>query len=110
MVIAEAMQHALPIVMYELPYLELVRSGRGIIPVRQGDICGAAEALAEVLCDAGKRNRLSLEALENIREFEHWDIDASWKDVLENGGRQPTKHDTALLPMLLREMSNWHND
>ena len=109
MVIAEAMQHALPIVMYELPYLELVRSGRGIIPVRQGDIRGAAEALAEVLCDAGKRNRLSLEALENIREFEHWDIDASWKDVLENGGRQPMKQDTVLLPMLLREMSNWQN-
>lgn len=110
MVIAEAMQHALPIVMYELPYLELVRSGRGVIPVRQGDIRGAAKALAEVLYDAEKRNRLSIEALENIREFERWDIDASWKDVLENGGRQPTKQDTVLLPMLLREMSNWQND
>ena len=78
--------------------------------MRQGDVRSAAEALVEVLYDAEKRNRLSFEALENIREFEGWDIDASWKDVLENGGRQPTKHDTALLPMLLREMSNWHND
>ncbi|WP_196243087.1 glycosyltransferase [Selenomonas ruminantium] len=110
MVVAEAMQHALPIVMYDLPYLELVRSGRGVISVKQGDICGAAEALTKVLCDEDVRKRLSLEALENIREFEHWNIDELWKDMLENGGGQNMNQDTGLMPTLLRELCDWENN
>ena len=110
MVVAEAMQHAVPIIMYELPYLELVRSGRGVISVKQGDIRGAADALTRVLCDGGLRERLSFEALENIREFEHRNIDELWKDVLENGGEQNKNRDTILMSLLLREISDWKND
>lgn len=69
MVLAEALSYGLPVVMYELPYLELRRECRGIECVPMRDIKQAAEKIVWLLQDEQAWLEHSKEAGDSIREF-----------------------------------------
>ena len=81
--IAESKLYSLPLVCYEMPYLELLRDGRGFISVRQGDAIGAAAALVEILNDDRLRVRLSKEARESVEPFLEYDFAGAWKMIFD---------------------------
>ena len=81
MTIAESKRYGTPLVLYELPYLELLRDGRGYIAVPQHGHREAAEALLSVLRDREWRNKLSQEAKESLADFSQMDIMAAWEKV-----------------------------
>lgn len=47
--LCEAMSHSLPVVTYDMPWLTLVRDGRGIVTVPQGDYKLMAQKVIEIL-------------------------------------------------------------
>lgn len=81
MVLAEAMSCSLPVVMYDLPYLEIVRNGGGIISVPQRDTGSAAQAIVDILLDVDLREKLAHEARENIEHFINFDLAGAWRKV-----------------------------
>lgn len=83
MVIAEGKIHALPLVTYDMPWLELLKDGKGHISVRQHDIEGAADAVLMILNDSILHQRLSYEARESIQPFLEYDLAGAWKEILE---------------------------
>lgn len=83
MTIAESKRYGTPLVMYELPYLELLQDGKGYISVPQRDKKAAAKALVQVLKNESLRNRLSKEAKASLAEFLQIDFMAKWEEVLK---------------------------
>lgn len=65
----EAGAARIPIVGYDLPYIETVKGNLGFVPVKMGDIDAAAEAICrlftneDALAEAGFANRLTFERL-----------------------------------------------
>ena len=83
MVLVESKLHGVPTVMYELPYLELVRDMRGILAVPQQDKTAAAQALISVLEDKKLRHRMSIDAKRSIHRFVIYDIKMAWCKVFD---------------------------
>lgn len=81
MTLAEAKFHGLPIVMYDLPYLELVKDGKGVITVEQGNTEAFAREVTALLKDTDKRNTLAKEAKESAEFFGRYDIVGAWEKV-----------------------------
>ena len=94
-VVAEGKMNSLPLVCYELPYLEFFRRGKGYISVRQYDRHGAAMAIVKILTDDDLRSKMSVEARESIQQFIDFDITGAWQKVfndIEAGIRHDEKN------------------
>lgn len=83
-VIMESKMHGIPLVMYELPWLELLKDGRGYIAVAQRDTVAAAEALIQVLTNKCLMKKLSEEARESIKEFTSHDVYSDWRNIFND--------------------------
>lgn len=81
MTVAESKRYGTPLVMYELPYIELLRDGCGYIAVPQYDQRGAADALVRVLSDRVLRDRLSNEAKASLKAFSKINLMKAWEKV-----------------------------
>lgn len=84
MVLAEAKAHALPIVMYDLNYLEMVRDGRGIVTVPFGDITSLSTEICKILSDSDLRCKMGEEARQSAEDFAAFDLSAAWKEVFDS--------------------------
>lgn len=94
-IVIEDKLYQLPLVCYELPYLEFFRDGKGYISVRQYDRQAAAMAIVKILTDDDLRCKLSVEARESIQQFIDYDIAGAWKQVfgdIEAGIRHNEKN------------------
>lgn len=87
MVIAEGKMHKLPLVTYAMPWLELLKDGKGHISVCQHDKEGAADAVLAILNDRELHQRLSHEARESIQPFLEYDLAGAWEELLESPQR-----------------------
>lgn len=81
MSVAESKRYGTPLVMYELPYLELLRDGRGYIAVPQHDQRAAADALVRILSDSELRGKLSSEAKSSLEVFSTINLMEAWEKV-----------------------------
>lgn len=86
LVIAESKQYGLPLVMYELPYLELLRNGQGVIAVPQGGKQEAADALIDLLVDGDLRRRMSVQAERSLDWLRCYDIGKAWDELFAQFG------------------------
>lgn len=84
LVIAESKFYALPLVLYKLERLEILRDGKGYISVVQGDFLGAAEAIVKILTDTELRCKLSAAAKESIQSFLDYDVAGAWQKVFDD--------------------------
>lgn len=84
MTIAESKGYGIPLVTYDMPYLEILQRGGGYISVPQDDIEGAAEAILGLLKDKEKRQRMKREARESFEALRQSDLKTEWKQVLNS--------------------------
>ncbi len=83
MVIEESRTFGLPLVMYELPYLELLQNGKGYIAVEQLDRQAAANALIRLLKDPELREQIGREAQEELAIDTNGLLEQRWQEILE---------------------------
>jgi glycosyltransferase involved in cell wall biosynthesis len=75
----EAGAAGVPIVGYDLPYIETVKGNDGFIPVKQGDVNAAADAICRLLEDdearekAGAANRATFERVKSFDQMVAYD-------------------------------------
>lgn len=69
MVLGEALSYGTPIIMYDLPYLEMVRCCKGIERVPMHDIHGMANKIVSLLHDDSIRDKNSTEEKTSLVQF-----------------------------------------
>lgn len=84
MVLCEAMRRGLPVVCYEMPYLETLRKNRGSICVEQGNITQAAAAIVKILKDPQQWMVLSEGSLQKGKELASADHRGAWEQFLQS--------------------------
>lgn len=84
LVITEAKSHAIPTVMYSIPFLELVRDGRGIVEVEQHNAKVAASEIEKLLRDENYRLDLGQQAIDSLDNFNDEAVLAGWENVFAN--------------------------
>ncbi len=92
MAIAESKSYGMPLVMYELPFVELVREskGKGIVSIPQGDIKMMAKSIVKILKDKEYKERLQKEAHDSLEAFLSVDPKSKWQEIFCNLGNRET--------------------
>lgn len=83
LVLAEAKAWGLPTAMFEIPFLELVESGKGLVARPQGDIDGLAEGIIDLMQHPDKCRRLGEEAKASLESFNDEAVWQSWQRVFD---------------------------
>lgn len=83
MTVVESKGYGIPMVTYEMPYLETLREQKGYISVPQNDLEAAARAIITLLEDKDLRKRLGKEARESYEALKSYDVRDAWKKLLE---------------------------
>ena len=78
MALSEAQCQGIPTVMYDLPYLELVRNGGGIVSVPQGDSISAANEIVAILNDEKRYKALSDAAIKCTDYYNDYNYMGAW--------------------------------
>lgn len=84
MVIYESKILGIPLVMYELPYLELLKNKLGYRAVPNGDIQGLAKNICRVLDSPKLEKQLSNEARVSIQGFNNEQVGQKWAHFFYN--------------------------
>lgn len=82
MAIAEGKMNGIPLVLYDMPYLELLQDKKGYIAVEPDNPRAAAEAIVRILTDQTLAERLSREAKQSVQKFIDFDYGAAWKKFI----------------------------
>lgn len=82
MVILESKSYGLPLVMYNLPYLSLVKDGKGILTSPIGNITEMSAHLIRLLSDASLKKELGSKARESFDNFNSYDLENSWQNII----------------------------
>lgn len=80
----ESKIRGIPIVMYELPWLELLRDGKGYVAVEQGNTKAAATEIVKLLCEEEWRKRMAVDSRKSIEFFMTQDVYLKWKQVFDD--------------------------
>ena len=81
--IMEAKMAAIPVVGYEMDYLDTTRPGTGYVSVPQGDVQGAAAKVCELLRDGDERHRLGALGRKDFEWFASLDQQALYHEAFE---------------------------
>jgi glycosyltransferase involved in cell wall biosynthesis len=84
LVFEEAWSHGLPTVMYEMPYLELMKPGKGYVAVAQGDVRSLAATISHLLENEELRRTIGNEARLVAEEFGKFDLEQAWQRIFED--------------------------
>jgi glycosyltransferase involved in cell wall biosynthesis len=82
--LGEAWAHGVPSVMFELPHLEYVQSGKGFLAVKMLDLQAMADAVIGLLLDTGLRKKLGAEAREVMEEFDLVSFEGEWRKIFHD--------------------------
>jgi len=82
LVLAEAKAKGIPTAMFEIPFLELVESGKGLVTAPQGDVAALAAGIVELVKNSEKRRQLGKEARESLTVFNDEAVWKSWNRAL----------------------------
>ncbi|QAY60619.1 glycosyltransferase [Microbacterium protaetiae] len=80
--IAEAQARGLPVFMYELPWLTLVKDNEGIVAVEQGNARRMAREIADLIGDAQRYERLSINSLAAAQRARSYDFAQLYRGVV----------------------------
>lgn len=83
MTLCEAMSYSLPIVMYDLPYLEAVRGNSGVVTVPQRDVEAAADEICRLLSDREALIRTGDEGRRFLEKMYQTDIGGQWESIVK---------------------------
>lgn len=93
MVLLEAKAHGLPVVMYNLKYLDMVREHSGMNTLETGDINGAAKSVIRLLEDEEYRRAQAKASRESFDRMAAVDISAKWKEFFDGFAQMPETGD-----------------
>ena len=109
MTLAESLSSGVPVVMYNLAYLDLPRNNPGVVIVPQNGIAAAADALVDILTHPEKRSAMSKAARRSVEEAYSFDLPAFWEKIFEDvGGQREVVPD--IKPEMLRNAMLTLND
>ena len=94
MVLSEALSYGLPVIAYDMPYVEMVRNNPSVISVQPNNIKQTAQEIMNLITNEEKRNNLGLLALEYINESSKIDISSLWKEAFINLEANQRTHTT----------------
>lgn len=83
MTIIESKSYGVPLVLYEMPYLELLKDGKGYYSVPQGDRKQAAQKIIALLENPELCKEKSKEARESIQYFKEFDLESKWDTLIK---------------------------
>lgn len=83
MVLAESKNYGLPIVMYSLPNLELIKDGKGVYEISQNNVVKFSNTLISLLQDEVLRREEGAKSRESIEEFVKNNICERWGEVFQ---------------------------
>lgn len=81
MVIYESRYAGIPLVTYDMPYLELLSDNKGYISVDYKDYQKSADAIVEILQNRDLEQKLSKEAVESIYAYSVKELRGKWQNV-----------------------------
>lgn len=85
MTILESKLYGVPLVTYEMPYLEILQNKRGFLSVKQGDIKGAVSAILTLSQNSALHKKLSNEAKDSIYQFfGNIDLGKRWSEIINS--------------------------
>ncbi len=90
--LAECQTAGVPCVMFDLPYLTMVKAGKGIVTVEHGDNDAAADAIVKLLADPTHRRAMGQAARENVEEVARFDFAGTWRGVFDLVAQGPATH------------------
>lgn len=82
--IYESKIKGIPLVTYEMPYLEMLKDGKGYVAVKQKDCVAAADALVDLLTDDALYQRLRGEAADSIKPFTNEVVCREWQKLFQS--------------------------
>lgn len=82
MVILESKAYGLPLVMYDLPYLSLVKDGKGILTSQIGDIAAMSKHLIKLLTNDSYKADLGKAARESFESFNAYNLEKTWSNII----------------------------
>lgn len=86
MVLLEAKAHGLPIAMYDLSFLTMVKDKKGILTAPIGDIRGVADNIIRLLRDDELRQNCGRDAREDFELHSAYDLAGAWEDIFTLAG------------------------
>lgn len=116
MVVLETKAHGIPLVMYDLPYLSLVKDGKGYISAESGDILTMANHLIRIMDDFAYRKTLGKQARESFETLLNYDLEQNWRSILDivsgedvesdyyYGQKSVSESDKYIIPIMLEQM------
>ena len=82
MVINEAKAKGLPVIMFDLPYVEGTRPGNGVVTVPMNDIESMAREMKNCITDKEKYKKLSQEGRSSLKKYETGTVMKRWEKLL----------------------------
>lgn len=118
MVINEAKAKGLPVIMFDLPYVEGTRPGEGVVTVPMNDVEAMAREMKSCMTDKKKYERLSQEGRKSLKKYETGTVMKRWEkllDVVESHTITPERLEPMceavsperMLPMTMNEISSF---
>lgn len=84
MTVVESKGYGIPLVTYDMPYLEVLKSGRGCICVSRDNVQVAAEAVIQLLKDQKLHKELKKEARKSYEELREFNLKEAWQSFFES--------------------------
>ena len=84
MTVLETKAYGLPLVMYSLPYLSLVKDGKGVLSSSVGDINSMANNIIKLMEDDEFRKKKGKESRESFNSFVSYDLRMVWEFIFES--------------------------
>lgn len=83
MVVLETKAYGVPIVMYDMPYLFLIKDKKGVLSSKIGNLDEMADNIVTLLRDDSFRISKGKEARESFEELLRYDLRAVWDNILD---------------------------
>lgn len=80
----EGKRYGIPLVIYKLPYLELLKEQKGYLFAEQGDVLQAAKCIIEILTNEKLEKKLQREAKDSVKEYSNDDVAKKWNELFNN--------------------------
>ena len=111
LVLAEAKAWGIPTAMFDIPFLELTESKKGLIVAPQGDTDALAQGVIRALSDDDYRERLGREAAESLAPFTDEAVWASWARLFEalRTGQGGTEVSPEVRTIVAQQTFAWDN-
>ena len=111
--IMESAAHGLPIVMYDMPWLEANKILDGLTCVPQLDTDAAAAEIIKLITDEELWKEKSDALFESFRRYESYDIGAQWEKILKDLERNtlpPQAESDPEYDIILERIAGFHSD